>query len=385
MITTSKKGTLEDFQKNNIADKDFHFTLIKRNSNSSIIKSDGQPISYVGSHRIKCYDIITDKKDGKVTSRTIRYIPGEQSIYMDMQSPDKDVPKKLYAVEIVNGRKLVSGNNDPLLLEWMMKTNWNASNPNRRQTVKPIFELVDTTKAINKVMENTKAEAEALSFAFSASWDEVYAYARVLNVNLDQSPEEIRYALSVIAKRSPYNPDGPEKFLEGKNSAAMKRKYNVLKAVDGGFLVINTANNSIALANNPHEPIYTALMGKDVVDGLVNLLSTEKGLLIYDAIIDFNQPQQEMAELNLPTRESMESAKADVKPKVAVLQDLEESDAELIDMVRHAKEKEVVTFVLPMWYKYRGDSFKGEEGFLNGLKSNPAMYKSFKYDLSKIQ
>ena len=237
-------------------------------------------------------------------------------------------------------------------------------------------------------MQDSKVDSEAMSFAFAGAVTDVFAYARVLNINIEQSEEEVRFALSLLARRTKDKPNAPEVFMEGLKSATMRKKYNVLIAIDGGFLILNKNNNSISLSANPHDPIYTAVMGKDVVDGLVGLLSTDNGQRIYDAILDFNQPfsaSESKAELNLPTKEVMEQSKADNKTKTAVLQDLEESDAELLDMLKLAKDNGIVEFKLPMWYSYRDDKFPKEEGFLNGLKSNPAMYKSFKYDLAKIQ
>lgn len=384
--TKAQKGSYQDYLDGKTAGKLFHFRLLRKNNSTTITKSDGSRIEYVGRHTISAFNIITEKdKTGRLVQRTIRYIPGETSIYLDEQTSDRDVPKKKYSVEFLAGHKTVSGD-EPLLLEWMMKSNFNDTNPNRRKDVKPLFELIDTAKIIDKVMENSKNESDALSFAFTGDWDEVLGYARVLGVNLNQSPQEVRYHLSQIAKRTPNNPDGPEKFLAGKNNPVNKKKYNVLKAIDSGYLVINHANNSISWGNNLLDPLYTAAMGKDVVDGFVNLLATDTGKLIYDAIIDMNQPYaSQQAELKIPSKDSLEDLKSTVDPKTPVLHDLEQSDVELMDMIDLAKEAGLVTFSPPYWYKYKGDSFGKKEGFLNGLKNNPAMYKSFKYELSKLK
>jgi hypothetical protein len=379
----SNKGTYQDFLKGDIANKNFVFRLLKKTVNPSLVRSDGRPVYYVPSARIVAYNLINEKDpiSNQLKTRAIRLIPGEPSIYVDQQSKDSDNPKKKYSIEFINGLKIVSGN-DPLLLEWMMKCNWNESNPNRRTAVKPKFELVDAVKNIQKEMTNSKVEAEALAFAFSGNVEEVFAYARVLNVDTTQSELEVRFSLSLLAKRTKDNPTAPEKFMEGLKSASMRKKYNVLKAIDTGFLVMNSQTNSIALSSNPYNPIYTAPLGKDVVDGMVNLLSTDKGQQIYDGIIANNQDLQVPEAIEFNDKDVADSM-AISKPKAPILADLPESDAELLDMLKFAEDKGIVTFGLPMWYTYRGDKFAKKEGFLNGLKSNLAMYKSFKYDLEK--
>lgn len=380
----SNKGTYEDFLKGDTAEKNFIFRLLKRKENPSMIRSDGRPVHYVPSSRIVAYNLINEKDPAtkQLKTRAIRLIPGESSIYVDMQSKDSDNPKKKYSIEFINGYKIVSGT-DPQLLEFMMKCNWNDSNPNRRTSVKPKFELVDAAKNIQKTMVDSKVESEALAFAFTGNIEEVFAYARVLNIDTTQSELEVRFALSLAAKRTRENPSAPEKFMEGLRSASMRKKYNVLKAIDTGFLTVNNQTNSIALASNPYNPIYTAPLGKEVIDGMVNLLSTDKGQQIYDGIIANNQGEQAAEAIEFDEKDIKDSM-AISNPKAPILVDLEESDAELLDLLKFAQEKELVTFKLPMWYTYKDDKFAGEKGFLNGLKSNPAMYKSFMYEVKKV-
>lgn len=379
----SNKGTFEDFQKGDTAEKNFIFRLLERNENPSMIRADGRPVNYVPSFRIEAYNLINEKDPltKVLKTRAIRLVPGEPSIYVDQQSKDSENKKKKYSIEFVNGFKIVAGN-DPQLLEFMMKCNWNESNPNRRTAVKPLFELVDSAKNIQKTMTDSKVESEALAFAFSGNIEEVFAYARVLNIDTTQSELEVRFALSLAAKRTRDNTTAPEKFMEGLKSASMRKKYNVLKAIDTNFLVVNNQTNSIALSSNPYSPIYTAPLGKDVIDGLVNLLSTDQGKQIYDGIIANNQGEQAAEAIEFDEKD-VAASMAISKPKTPVLADLPESDAELLDLLAFAQEKELVGFKNPMWYSYKDDKFAGREGFLNGLKSNQSMYKSFMYEVKK--
>ena len=373
-----QKGSYEDFLNGNTANKIFHFKLVRANAASSMTDSYGRPITYVGSHRIEAFAVIAETdKNGRPSQRTIRVIEGEQSIYKDEQSNDKDIPKKKVYINFIDGIKLVSGE-EVSLLRYMMLDNLNLSNKNRNTRYQPIYELVDNAKIIEKEMLNEEIMDEAKHFAFKGDWDEVKAYARVLNVDLNRDAKEIRWDLRNIAQRDPV------KFMENLKSPTMRKKHNVLEAIDAGYLTINPLNNSIAWATNPNQPLDVAAVGKGIVDSFVRKLTTDDGKLIYDAIVDMVQPASDyIPKMTIPTREELEALKATVAP-VPSLKIAEESDEELLEMLEKAHAAGIVTFTKPMWFYYKKDSFQKKQGFIDALKSNPVMLDSLKRDLAKL-
>lgn len=372
-----------DYQKSDIAGKKFIFKLLKKNGAPSIINSFNLPIVYVGSYSIPNIAIINerDPKTGLMQQKTIRYIPGEPSIYKDKQSDDRDVPKKKHKITFINGRKTVEADNDPLLLEFMMKCNQNSTNPNRRTAVRAEFELEDTALAISKDIAKDKLISEVTNWCWTGDWDEVGAYARVLNVDLLQTPDEVRHNLKVIALRDPL------KFVNEKKNPSMRKKHHVLEAIDRGYLLVDPATNSIAWTNNPHKPIAVAAIGMSPVDVLVNKLSTDEGDVLYHTLVNLITPEPVMVttEMYVPSAEELQAMKgANVvvqEPIPAVV----ESDSELMDIAVQAEQIGLLKFTPPIWYNYRGLNYKKKEGFVEAMKKAPSILKNIRYDINKAQ
>lgn len=383
MKSTHQKGSYQDYLRReieSISGKKFTFRLVKRNAVSSLVNSYGQPVVYTGSFGIPNTSTIVEKnKDGKMVQRIIRYLPGESSIYKDEQSPDKDIPKKAYRPTFINGRMIVTGDNI-LLLEFMMKTNQNGINPNRKQEVKVVFELEDTTITVKKEILKDKLISEVTNWCWNAEWDEVKAYARNLNIDLDQSSDEVRHDLKIIAMRD------PEKFSNERKNPSMRKKYYVLEAIDRGYLTIDPASNSIAWTQNPHKPIAVAAVGISPVDVLVQKLSTDEGLVMYNTIVELLSPEPVLTtEMVVPTKAELDEMK---QQKVVVqepVSEVTESDAELMDITDQGIQLGLVVFKAPMWYYYKDEPFKKKEGVVAALRKSSRMLKSLKYEIQKAK
>lgn len=381
MVKNSSKGSCQDYRNNNTIGKNFIFLLTKKNANPSFVDTKGRPQIYVGSYSIPNISIIREKdKNGILVQRTIRYIPGESSIYKDEQSNDKDVPKKSYKITFINGRKVIKGD-DMLLLDFMMKCNKNGTNPDRNHDVHVTFELFDNSIAVSKEIAKDKLISQVTAWCWAEDkWDEQKAYARVLNISMDQSSDEVKHNLKVIALQD------PEKFMRELKNPTMRKKHYVLEAIDRGYLTMDSTSNSISWKNNPYQPIVVAAVGTNPVDVLVHKLSTDEGLLLYQTIVDLLTPEPIVTTtMVVPSAEELARMKQE---KVVVMEpekSIEESDAELMDILESAIEKKIVTFQPPMWYKYKDESGAKKEGFIKKLKKNPTMLKSLKYEISKPQ
>jgi len=375
-----QKGSFEDFKKGgDLSGMVFTFRILNSNLSPTMHSSDGQPLKSRALDRIEAFDIIREKlKDGRTVVRTIRYIEGEPSIYKDEQSPDKDIPKKKHYLTFPKGVKIVSGA-DSQLLQFMMLTNYNASNPDRivNDTTPALFELVDTKKIIAQNMAKDELIEDARYFCRKGDWAEVKAYARVLNVPLHADPAEIRWHLRSIAEKD------PGKFMAGLKDPLMRKKHYVLEGIDEGYLILNKQNNSIAWANNPYEPLDVAGMDKDVVDSLVRKFTTETGRLHYEALLDLLKPvDNKNFNLPPPTAEDLAAIKSTAKP-VPGIWAAEESDEELTAFVDEAILRNIVVFKKPMWYVYQGENYQKKEGLVTALKSEEQLLGSLKKDLLK--
>lgn len=382
MKETYQKGSYQDYLNGNTAGKKFTFQLVRKKASTSLTNArTGAPIQFVGSYKIPNVSIISDRdpKSGIISQKVIRYIPGESSIYKDQQSPDKDVPKKSHQIEFINGRKTVLGT-DVLLLDFMMKCNHNATNPMRKTEEQPRFELVDTLVQVSKEIAKDKLISEVTHWCWNGALDEVKAYARVLNVDINQSTDEIRHNLKVIAMRD------PEKFMRDLKNPAMRKKHYVLEAVDRGFLTIDPASNSIAWTNNIHAPIAVAAVGTSPVDVLVQKLSTDEGALVYNAIIDLVTPDEVVvANLTVPSKAELQEMKQSKVVVVEPTSSVEESDSELTDIINEAITLGLVTEKPPIWKSYKGKNFKNFAGFIEAMKENPLILKNLRYEIEKAK
>ncbi len=166
----------------------------------------------------------------------------------------------------------------------------------------------------------------------------------------------------------------------------MKKKNCVLNAIDRGYLVIDSASNSIAWSNNTNVPLAVAALGTDPVDVLVNKLSTDEGALLYNALVDLVMPESTiMTSLTIPSKSELEGMKASKMVIEEPVSLVTESDAELLDIMEQGIDAGLITFKLPMYHYYQGEPFKKKEGFVEGLRKNPKMLKNLLYEIGKTK
>jgi hypothetical protein len=375
----NQTGSMKDYINEDIADKVFIFRSLNLNNNPSIIDAEGKPLRALNVESHDAVSHVTYKdSDGRMRERVARYIQGEQSIWKEEQSPDDKIPKKKFKIVFLKGIKRVEGT-EATLLKYMMVDNLNASNPNRKKSVRAQYELVDNTKSIETAMNNDILKSEAINFAYKGDWDAVQAYARVLNVNLNQKVDEVRWDLKRIAEANPV------KFMDDLKKPSTKKKALVLKAIDMGYLVTNHTNNSIAWSNNPYNPLDIAAQGRDIIDSFVNKLSTEDGKLIQNAIQDMVNPAPvSESKMIIPTKEEIDEMKSNINPIKPMLSAPNESDKELIELTENAIKLGVVTLDGKMpWLDYKGEKFRQIKGFVVALKSNEGMLEVLKRDIAK--
>lgn len=370
-----------DYTSQNTEGKQFTFRLLKKNTASSILDpKTNMPIQYVGLYKISNVATIVEKdKNGNQVQRIIRLLPGEPSIYKDLQSPDKDVPKKNHSISFINGRKVVDGS-DLLMLEFMMKSNQNLTNPNRKKDVLAKFELVDNTVAVSKEIAKDKLISEVTNWCWNGALDEILAYARVLNIPMNQQHDEIRHNLKVIAMRD------PEKFFKDLKNPEMRKKHYVLEALDRGYLVQDPTSNSISWQNNPYEPIAVAATGTSPIDVLVRKLSTEEGQLMYQTIIGLLAPDPVIeTKMSVPSAEELATMKQSKVKVVEPAPAVTESDSELMDITNEGIDLKIIVKSGAMWFKYKDEAGMKKEGFVEKLKGNPQMLKSLRYEINQAK
>lgn len=249
------------------------FQLAKRNVNSSY---EGR--YFPPSTNIPNEDVVFDPIKGE--DRMIRFVVGETSIYVDEQREyeAKQLENALRASQILFDRgTLTVDPRERLLLSYLRATNYNATNPNRKDYKRVIFKEV--VAGVEEKVSNEKLfnEAEAIVSINKMPFGELVTYAKVLGVDTNKETEEIKHNMIVIAKRN------PTQFLNGMNDRNMKRKYHILNAVDNQIIEVNKLQNSVSWFNGM--VIHQARLGEDVVDSFVAFtFAGKEGIMIYDEI-----------------------------------------------------------------------------------------------------
>jgi len=162
-------------------DKPIVFRLIKKNAKPAL-----KGRYYPSIKRLPSEELIYDPTTK--TNRTIRYAPGEQSIYKDEQA------EKVVLSDIIfqNGSLIVPFTN-PMLLSFLEKSNFNQSNPARIKGSRMLFSVIDKDKEAKVEMASEVVQIRAANAVLQMEFADLKAYARVLGVNINNSGDMIRH------------------------------------------------------------------------------------------------------------------------------------------------------------------------------------------------
>lgn len=271
-------ATMADYKNNDYTGKLFQFQLHKRNPDPSYTNSTGEKAYYTARRKIRLEDDILDLKTK--TRRPIRYAKGVMTLFVDKHT-EADLKKSTESALFLNGQ-FVLDDSDPLLLEFLMISNHNGSNPNRLTTKQILYNFKDTSSQLKDIMEKDDLEYEAVKWLKDRKdrFSEVYDYARVMiGERVPQmDTTEIKMQMRYLAKS---NPKG---FLEKLDDPKTKREMVILAAIGEDFLTVNAGTNSIAWKDNPSQPISTAPIGQDVVKYFVEASFSQEGDKVFAAI-----------------------------------------------------------------------------------------------------
>ena len=304
-------GTIADFnvKSNNYWEKRFVFVLKHSNPAGSV---ENKP--YPNSFGIKLEDTIFDKKKGK--SRMIRVVPGETSIYKDEQSEDGQKANPINKYFSKQGDLIVEGREEQTL-EYLLKCNANGTNPDRNQDKPVVFGLLDNKQGLSIAIEKDKAESEASNWCFNAEFKNIVRYARVLGFDTNVDPEQLRHALFQLSKKDAV------KFNDGLKNKYVKRKFNVLEAIDKGLITVDLKENTIKWASG--NIITASPMGKNPIDHFVDLsCSTTDFDMTYNTLYEQVNPafkvekeayQEKISSAKMPTKEDNTVVDATISTK----------------------------------------------------------------------
>lgn len=380
-MAVKPRGTYADYKSGgDVANKIFVFELIKGNNQSNLMRSKetGKPVDFPLTKTIPMVGTINfkDEKTGRTYPRKIRYVPGENSIFVDEQTPDDKFPKTKVLASFIKGRFQVEGSDTPRL-DFMMNWDINETNEGRNKQKFAQFRLVDTSKIASQARVADKAKFDLIKWCYDADFaTKIQPLASLFFTaeQMTQNTDEIRFNLKIMAER---NPVWFKNMLDDKNT---ERKLVVKAAINRGFLEINAQQNALLWTDNSDAPLSVAAPGKDVLEDFVTKSFSADGERYYKAIYDLMNPPKKMEAplLQATTSQTAEPVKLDAP----LVKAADESDAELLALVKRGVEMNLITVnSTKVWWKYKGESAMKEEGMVTKLRSNPTMLAILKSEV----
>lgn len=153
-------------------------------------------------------------------TREIRWLPGEQSIFVDEQEkngrkiPDNILHNPNNRFEIIDGDVRVQPH-QKTKVQFLDMCNRNQDSEHRTGTVEALFTKYTEEKRIAELKNKQEKQKEAIGKAFAATDEQVYAQAINLNIPLiDNLTGASRDYESIVTDYRQQAMDNPVKFLE---------------------------------------------------------------------------------------------------------------------------------------------------------------------------
>jgi len=179
---------------------------------------------YPGVQRVPSEDVIFDPVTKK--SIPIRYSVNEETIYKSQQPSNVELTDIIFT----NGTLRVY-EDKPTLIEYLRLCNWNKGNENRMRGKSHIFYEYNPEIVAAQMIEDEELEIDARSAAKNMDFEELKQLALGVGMNVNRSAKEIRHDMMVFAKTQ------PRVFLESMDNPTLKRRVEVLEAIELGILV----------------------------------------------------------------------------------------------------------------------------------------------------
>lgn len=366
-----QNGTMKDFLNNTTQGKDFIFELTQRNPEPSVTSANGTPMYYPPSVHVPLRSEVYDPKLGM--NRIVNYAPGERFLFLDEQSEITKNSNKEFMAEFKSGYYIAHGENT-MLLKALMMSAYNESNADRDKSKPALFKFVDTSSNYNNIVKEGARYAEALTWVFTADFDAVKAYARVLlGDNMGNDAAEVRYNMERIAAQD------PDKFLTDLKSPTTMRKHYVLEAIERRVLHVNYGQNSISWYNNQGSPLSTAPIGVDPIDHFVKATFTPDGEKVFSEI-------QSMASPQITHQPSNNTVPVNIPEVPQGLPDKIEhtgvSDSEATEMLNALIERGTIEKA-GAWYLYKSQKWQGFGKFKDALAGDALLLREIRKEFNK--
>jgi len=178
---------------------------------------------YPGIQGVPSEDVIFDSVSKKTIP--IRFSANEESIVKKEQPTYVELTNIMFT----NGSLRVY-EDQPNLLKYLRSCNWNKSNKNRVKGKAHIFYEYNPEAVAAQAIEDEELEIDARHAAKTMDFDDLLSLAIGVGMNTDRSAKEVRHDMMQFAKAK------PREFLEAMDDPKVKRRVEILEAIELGIL-----------------------------------------------------------------------------------------------------------------------------------------------------
>jgi hypothetical protein len=225
------------------------------------------------SHKMLSTDTIIDPETGKV--RKIRLAHGASTIFMDeMQPYELDLP--LVNLIFFKRKLECTVGAEDLKIQFLRLTDQNKDKEKRMPNRKPaVFRELKPLADIKAKREKLALANKAETLATTCKDEEMFPFAHVLGINIDQDPEYVRVEFIEVARIR------PDYFLKYFDNPKNQRQYNVSNGLSKGVIRVE---GGIAIWNEGKKKIVEVPSDKDVKSFLADYAGTDEGRAFYEAL-----------------------------------------------------------------------------------------------------
>ena len=227
--------------------------------------------NYPSSSRIPSIDEIYCEETN--TNRMIRYVMGEQSIFQDEQSSVNPI---IGDIVFTNGLLPVQYN-QVTLRKYLDACNYNANNPNRIDSKKVLFDVINNEFDAEKSLDEMEVQYLAVDTLMKMEAQKMIGYARALDIDTDRSMYEIKHDMMVMAKNN------PKIFMDEISNPMIERKQIIMDAIDEKIIIENKGKRQF-IWGDTKDLIFTVPVGINPVDALTEYTMGDEGTPVYSRI-----------------------------------------------------------------------------------------------------
>lgn len=233
-------------------------------------------VRYPASFSIPNEDTIYDPETGR--QRTIRYLVGVDTIWMDEQSDlDKHTIKRLTpkTLHLANGKLIVDAH-DEALVEFLTLSNRNEATTNRKQGTYPMYRLVDNQKKEMARLQFLKDSRKAAALAEDAEEEDMLAQASYVGISKYNDQGALKSMEGLRADYIKYASERPDMFNKTYKNPLAVAFVKVREAIEKGIITVTYVRGQ-AHWNDTKAIIANIPEGKSEYDFLAGFSLTPEG------------------------------------------------------------------------------------------------------------